>query len=654
MRAALLAGVIAALSLQLAYAQPEVSPIERRLHAGQPARATLSDVASIEPFLDGYVAAAMADQYPPGMMVAVATRDQVFVKAYGLANAETGEKATPETLFRIASISKTFVWIAATMLADEGKLDLNADVNTYLKRVRIKEKFGKPVTMNDLMAHRAGFEDTLGDFFQSDKGRSFEEALMATMPARVAPPGERTSYSNWGTNLAAQVIADIVGVPFDEFVSTRILTPIGMTATTQHDPARIAATAQNPEALDQRLAAPHKLEGGMPVVMRDDAIDPLHAAGAVALDANDAGRWMQFLLNNGVARGERLLSPEAFTLMRLRAFRDRTGAPDMAHGFMETTIAGEPTFGHGGTLSGYIADMTIAPSLGVGVFVVVNGAERPRLPDLVSRAVIEQFAGAYSYPGQWTVVADEKMKKAATSAAGAYLGNRRSWTKFEKLASIGSDIKIAAKDDGSLVMTAGGNERRYYPLSEDIWTDRSRDRLFVYRNKDGTVKRLAYGMGTDTAEPVSFLTSSTGFSAALGLVIAFSVIAFLGAWRRQGRDVETTGAGRWLAAGHAFIAILWLAFVGVLVWAVVGIGELDLADMQKIGWPPTPVLVAQVVAHVTALGALAAIAMIIPVLARSGWSIWRKGHYVLFAAAGAFALYELWVWRVILSANSGG
>lgn len=654
MRAALLAGVIAALSLQLAYAQPEVSPIERRLHAGQPARATLSDVASIEPFLDGYVAAAMADQYPPGMMVAVATRDQVFVKAYGLANVETGEKATPETLFRIASISKTFVWIAATMLADEGKLDLNADVNTYLKRVRIKEKFGKPVTMNDLMAHRAGFEDTLGDFFQSDKGRSFEEALMATMPARVAPPGERTSYSNWGTNLAAQVIADIVGVPFDEFVSTRILTPIGMTATTQHDPARVAATAQNPEALDQRLAAPHKLEGGMPVVMRDDAIDPLHAAGAVALDANDAGRWMQFLLNNGVARGERLLSPEAFTLMRLRAFRDRTGAPDMAHGFMETTIAGEPTFGHGGTLSGYIADMTIAPSLGVGVFVVVNGAERPRLPDLVSRAVIEQFAGAYSYPGQWTVVADEKMKKAAKSAAGAYLGNRRSWTKFEKLASIGSDIKIAAKDDGSLVMKAGGNERRYYPLSEDIWTDRSRDRLFVYRNEDGTVKRLAYGMGTDTAEPVSFLTSSTGFSAALGLVIAFSVIAFLGAWRRQGRDVETTGAGRWLAAGHAFIAFLWLAFVGVLVWAVVGIGELDLADMQKIGWPPTPVLAAQVVAHVTALGALAAIAMIIPVLARSGWSIWRKGHYVLFAAAGAFALYELWVWRVILSANSGG
>ncbi len=637
-----------------AVAQAAPTSVERLLHAGPAARATLSDPASIEPFLDGYAAAAMADQYPPGMMVAVATRDKVFVKVYGVANMETGERATPETLFRIASISKTFVWIAVTMLADEGKLDLDADINTYLKSVKLKEKFGKPVTLNDLMAHRAGFEDTLGDFFQSGKGRTIEEALKKTRPARVAPPGERTAYSNWGTDLAAQIVADVSGAPFDEFVSTRILAPLGMNSTLQHDPASIAGRAVNPVDLDERLAAGHKLEAGAPVAMRHDALDPLHAAGAIALDAHDAGRWVQFLLNDGVGKDKRLISPEAFTLMRLRAFRDRTGSPDLAHGFMETEIAGRTTFGHGGTLSGFISDMTIMPSLGVGVFVVVNGAERPRLPDLVSRAVLEQFAGENSYPSRWNVAADDKMKEAAKSVAGVYVGNRRVWTKFEKISALGSDIKVAAMDDGSLAVSAGGAPRRYYPLAEDLWTDRSRDRLFVYRNKEGSVKRITLAMGTDTAEPVSFLNSSDGFNASVGLIAALSITALLGAWRRQGREVRTSDFGKKLALGHALAAAIWLAFVGVVGWVGADLGAKELAELQAIGWPPASLLATQIAAHIAAFTSVLVAFSVIPAFSRSGWSIWRKTHYAIFAAAGLVAIWQLWLWRAILSANSGG
>lgn len=634
-------------------AAQEASGAERLLHIGPAGRATLSDPASIEAFLDGYVAAAMADQYPPGVMVAVATRDKVFVKAYGLADAQTGEKATTETLFRIGSISKTFIWISVAMLADEGKLDLDADVNSYLRSVKVKERFGRPVTLNDLMAHRAGFEDTLGDFFQSKSGRGFEEALKRTRPARIAPPGERTSYSNWGADLAAEIVAEVSGMPYDEFVRTRILAPIGMTSTILHDPASIAGNALNPVELDARLAAPHKLAAGAPAAMRHDALDPLHAAGAVAFDAHDAGRWVRFLLNDGVAGEKRLLSPEAFTLMRLRAFPDRPSAPDFAHGFMETEIAGHTAFGHGGTLSGFIADMTIMPSLGVGVLVVANGAEAPRLPDLVSRAVIEQFAGENSYSSRWPAAADDKMKKAAKSVAGVYAPNRRVEARLEKLASIGSEIRIAARGDGSLVVSADGSTRRFYPLAEDLWTDRSRDRLFVYRGGNGSVKRISISLGTDTAEPVSFLQSSDGFNAALGLAGAFSLLAFVGAWRRQGRRVETSPAGRWLAIGHALAALVWLAFIGVLVWASVDLGAKELADLQETGWPPGPLLATQIAAHAAALAAILAAVGIVPALVRSGWSIWRMAHYAFFAAAGLFAVYELWIWRAIFAPASG-
>lgn len=624
-----------------------------RLHAGGAGGATLSDPSSIETLLDGYVAAALADQYPPGMMVAVATRDRVFVKAYGLADAEKNIRATDRTLFRIASISKTFVWTAVMILVDEGKIDLDADVDTYLKTIKVGQRGMAPVTLRDLMAHRPGFEDTFGDFFQSKSGRTIEEALIRTRPARVAPPGERTSYSNWGTGLAAQIVADVSGQPFDAFVAERLLRPIGMTSTIQHDPKPVAEKALNDPALEARLAAPHKLDAGAPAVMIHDALDPLHAAGAIALDANDAGRWLQFLLNDGVAADKRILTPEAFARMRTRAFRDRPFAPDMAHGFMETEIGGAVTFGHGGTLSGFISDMTIAPSLGVGVFVAVNGAESPRLPDLVSRFLIEQFARADSYPTAWMLKATPQMIEKAKSAAGAYLPNRRVYSRFEKVTALGSEIKLAAKDDGSLVVTAGGKATRYYPVSDDLWSNRSRDRLYVYRDAAGAPVRIATAMGTMTADRVGFFESSNAFNAAIGLAALFSALAFIGAWRRQGRDVQTTRLGVWLAGGHAASALLWLFFIVALTLVSVSLAEKDLADFQAEGWPPLALILAMAAAHLAALGAVAAAVAAFPVLVGSGWSIWRKAHYLLFAAAGLFAVWQLAVWKVILAAPSG-
>ncbi len=594
----------------------------------------------------------MADQYPPGMMIAVATRDGVFVKAYGLADAGNNIPATEETLFRIASISKTFVWTAVMMLVDEGKLALDADVDSYLKTVKVGARGLAPVTLRDLMAHRPGFEDTLGDFFQSKSGRSFEEALGHTRPKRVARPGERTSYSNWGTDLAAQIVADVTGTPFDVFVATRILKPIGMSSTIQHDPRSISGEALNDPALEARLAAPHRLEGGAPTVMIHDALDPLHASGAIALDARDAGRWLRFLLNDGVADGKRLLSPEAFARMRTRAFRDRPFAPDFAHGFMETEIGGAITFGHGGTLSGFISDMTIAPSLGVGVFVAVNGAESPRLPDLVSRYVIEQFARAESYPAMWAVKATPEMIEKAKSAAGAYLPNRRVYSRFEKVTALGSEIKLAAKDDGSLVVTSGGKATRYYPLSDDLWSNRSRDRLYVYRDEAGAPLRISAAMGTMTADRVAFLASSDAFNAAIGAVTLFSLLAFLGAWRRQGREVETTRLGKRLAVGHATSAFLWIAFVVALIVVSASLAEKDLADFQADGWPPAPLIAAIVTSHLAALGAVAAAIGVFPVLVGSGWSVWRRAHYLLFVAAGLFAVWQLAIWKAILASPS--
>lgn len=601
----------------------------------------------IERFIDGYVAAAQADGYPPGLMIAVATPGGAFVKAYGVRDISTGEAATPDTLFRIASISKTFVWTSVMMLVDEGRVDLDADVNLYLKTVRIADAFGRPVTLNDLMAHRAGFEETFGDFFESRSGRSFEEALINQMPKRVAPPGLRTAYSNWGTDLAAQIVADVAGVPFDDFVRARILTPLAMTSTALRDPELAFGKKQNDPALDARMASPHKFEAGATVAMGHDALDPLNAAGAVSLSARDAARWIQFFLNEGAVGGERLLSPEAFALMRTRHFNDRPDAPDFAHGFMESTVAGHKAFGHGGTLSGFISDLTIVPDLGVGILVSVNGAEgASRLPDLLSRAIVEEMAGASPYASKWTGKGD---KDAAAALAGTYFGARHVHSKFEKLTALDGDLTVAAREDGSIAIAAGGVTKRYYPLTKDLWTDRGDDAVFVYRDDNGVPVRLANRMGTDSAERIGFLKSSQAFNAALSLVVVFSMTAFVGLWRRLGREAPVTGAGRLLSLAHLAGAALWFVLAGFILAATVELGAKELAEIQALGWPPKSLVWTRAAAHLAALGGLASVALLVPALASSGWSIWRKIHFSLFALSGAFAAYQLWQWKLILA-----
>lgn len=127
------------------------------------------------------------------MMVAVVRGDEAFAKAYGIADLETARPADSTTLFRVGSISKTFIWLSVMMLVEEGKIDLDLDVNAYLTQFKIPETFDQPITMNHLLAHRTGFEDTYQYFFHPRHDVSLAEGLGRAVPERVAPPGERTS-----------------------------------------------------------------------------------------------------------------------------------------------------------------------------------------------------------------------------------------------------------------------------------------------------------------------------------------------------------------------------------------------------------------------------------------------------------------------------
>src|SRR5208283_4976803 len=162
----------------------------------------------LEVFLDGLMPAQLEREDIAGAVVAVVKDGQVrFAKGYGYSDMAKRTPVTPDaTLFRIASISKLFVWTSVMQLVEQGKLDLNRDVNDYLD-FKIPPAYGKPITLRNLMTHTPGFEETGKDSAVADAQHLFpiDHYLKHHLPERIFPPGVVPAYSNYGAALAAYI-----------------------------------------------------------------------------------------------------------------------------------------------------------------------------------------------------------------------------------------------------------------------------------------------------------------------------------------------------------------------------------------------------------------------------------------------------------------
>ena len=199
---------------------------------------------ALKAYVDGVLSSLQREHGLAAVTLAVVKDDALWLaQGYGQADLASARPVIADTtLFRIGSVSKTFIWTAVMLLVERGQIDLDADLNSYLKTVRIGEAFGTPVTMRQLMHHRAGFEDSMRLFAVGDDDpRTLAEVLAEQQPKRVYAPGLRTSYSNWGAALAAQVVADVSGKDYGDFLRGEILDPLGMHATTWIAPAKLDA-----------------------------------------------------------------------------------------------------------------------------------------------------------------------------------------------------------------------------------------------------------------------------------------------------------------------------------------------------------------------------------------------------------------------------
>src|SRR5215211_3737434 len=194
--------------------------------------------ADVEAFLDGLVPLQIERDDIAGATIAVVKDGKLlFAKGYGYGDIEKKKPVSAQdTLFRPGSISKLFTWTAIMQLFEQGRLDLDRDVNDY-HDYKIPDAFGKPITLKHIMTHTPGFEEQVKDLFRTDSSKlNLGQYLKTHIPGRICPPGTMPAYSNYATAVAGYIVERVSGRPFEQYVAENILQPLKMTQSTFSQP----------------------------------------------------------------------------------------------------------------------------------------------------------------------------------------------------------------------------------------------------------------------------------------------------------------------------------------------------------------------------------------------------------------------------------
>lgn len=499
--AAFIAAILGIGSLSVAVArttQPSLVPTARVQAAQAPtppttppdqgAHALTAD--DVNAWLDGFIPIAIARGDIPGAVVVVVKDGQVLTeRGYGYSNVDKKTKVDPKTtMFRPGSISKLFTWTALMQQVEQGKVDLNADVNKYID-FKIPPYQGKPITVLNLMTHTPGFEEQVKDLITLGEKTQvpYDKLLKRWVPRRIYAPGTTPAYSNYGASLAGYIVQRTSGEPFDAYLEHHIFSPLGMQHSTFRQPL--------PANLKPLMA-----EGYISGKDKPYGFEFVNAApaGALAATGDDMAKFMIAHLQNGQYNGQSILEPQTAQLMHSRANSPFSAGDGMAHGFYETNINGLHVIAHGGDTVAFHSDLHLFLDKGVGIFVSFNSAGKEGAAQPLRDTLFANFADRYFPEAPNAVKADpNNAKEDAKKLAGVYSTTRGSVSNFLAIADLIGQAKVGVDKDGNPLIDAakglGGHPRKWIHVGPMTWRDADGHDLLTAKVVDGKAVRLSWG-----------------------------------------------------------------------------------------------------------------------------------------------------------------
>lgn len=328
---------------------------------------------------DAYVAQAVKDWKSTGLAVAVVKDGRiVFAKGYGVRRLGSPEPVDDRTLFAVGSTTKAMTAAAIGMLVDDGKVAWDDPVTKHLPWFALKDPYmTREIRVRDLLTHRAGVPNT--DFLWYEQPRSAREIIGQLRQVELeSSPRTHFTYQNVMYAVAGEVVAAASGMPWTDFVRTRIFEPLGM-----QDTIATAATL----AQQANVAQPHYEIDGTVQVIRNASVDGVAPAGSVWSSVRDMSQWLMMLLAKGTVggpTGKRLLSEKVVaelftpqTMVGPDAFYPtaRLTTPHWTTyglGWFQADYGGEKVDFHTGSIDGMVAIAGLIRDRNLGVFVLGN------------------------------------------------------------------------------------------------------------------------------------------------------------------------------------------------------------------------------------------------------------------------------------------
>jgi CubicO group peptidase (beta-lactamase class C family) len=598
----------------------------------------------MEAFIDGFMQSQMRAGPVAGATVAVVKDGALFFsKGYGFADVEKRAPVDPaQTLFRPGSVSKLFTWTAVMQLVEAGKLDLDADVNTYLKDIQIPKTFDKPITLRNIMTHTTGFEDGGVGYLFADSAKTLVPLgtwLKEHMPARIRPPttdftsGANASYSNYATALAGHIIATVSGQPFDEYIEQHIFKPLGMNHSSFREPL--------PPELEPHMSGGYNFENGEFVKKGYEFIHAAGPAGSLASTATDMARFMLAYLQNGALDDGRILKEETAKLMTTRTMSPDPALNGSALGFYETWINGRRVIGHGGDTLYFHSEVVLVPEANLGLFVSINtGGEGAR----TSMALQTAFVSHY-FPATLPVIkppadAQERNQR----YAGTYRSLRHSYTKFERVFAATGDVKATPMPDGTLLMPDPlfGKPSRWIEVGNGVFRDVNQDLFLAFKGDNGGhTTQLVGPFSPIASERIHWYETGKLHGFVAGIAILLIITTIVSAIRQRRADRSGPPAVRWARPVLALAGALLLIFLIVL--ALVLAAGLE-ALIFKV---PSTLYVALTFALLAVPAALVAAYFAVKLWSARAWSLGARVHYTLATLAVLSFLLILHYWNLI-------
>lgn len=599
-----------------------------------------TDPEEFEAFLNSLAGEFIEANHVPGGAFTVVKDGQLFfAKGYGLADVEHRVPATADTtIFRTGSISKVFTWTAVMQLVEQGKLDLNADVNTYLTHFEIPVTFGQPITLAQLMTHTAGFEDEFasGAIYASENDyQPLQEFLAENIPARIFPPGQMVAYSNYGTALAGEIVADVSGEPFEQYVAKHILEPLGMHHSTFLQPL--------PSGMIQDAAIGYNVDKNGLAHARSFEFLQVRPAAALSATATDMANFMIAHLQNGQFGDARILQPESAQDMRRQHYAFHTELPGMTRGFAEAHRNNLHFVIHSGSTELSSSLLTLLPSQNIGIFMAFNSyVSTPSRLALVN-ALLDRY---YPVPTLPVVSPPTDFSQRAASFTGSYLASRRAETNIEKLISPLSMVSVTSNPDDTLTVSAfrdnNGVPIRWVEVAPLVFREVGGQGLLAFHTnaRDQVTAMFSGDQPIQVFQKLAWYQNPMVHLAGLGLALLI-FIATLVAWTiggllrrmRRYRLISSTSLERWgryLASG---VILLNLTIIGLVVSVLAG----DDSVMQ-LGYP-IGFTIAGILTLVSGAGAIALLVCAIGIWRQKAWKRVVRLHYTLVTVA---ALYFIW------------